>query len=308
MIVVAGEALVDVVHGLPVPGGSPANVAVTLARLGQPVRLLARLARDPYGQQIRAHLAANGVDLTWAVDAAEPTSLAIASLDEGGRAGYEFHLDGTADWQWTRTELPALPPSVTVLHSGSLALAMPPGAAVLEDLLYAERNRGGLTVSIDLNLRPSIVGDQRRERGRVARQITHAHVVKASEEDLAWLYPGVPPTSILASWHEAGVSCAVVTCGGDGAYLLAPNGLAYRRAARAVTVVDTVGAGDAFTGGMLAALADIGALGSSPAERLAAVDSREWLSVLNFAGEVASLTCTRPGADPPTRALVHASV
>jgi sugar/nucleoside kinase (ribokinase family) len=311
MIVVAGEALIDLVNESAVPGGSPANVAVTLARLGQPVRLLARLSEDPYGRQIRAHLRTNGVDLTAAVDAPEPTSLAIASPDANGQASYEFHMDGTADWQWTPAELPPLPQPAMALHSGSLALAMAPGASALEGLLSREHQRGAVTVSIDLNLRPSIAGDVVRERARIARQISLAHIVKASDEDLAWLYPGVPAASILTSWQRAGVACAVVTHGGEGAYLLAPNGVAYRRLARPVDVVDTVGAGDAFTGGMLTALAALDALGDRPADRLAAVGPQEWLSVLDFAGEVASFTCTRQGANPPTHAdleSTHASV
>lgn len=307
MIVVAGEALIDLVsYGtaslqVAAPGGSPANVSVTLARLGQPVRLLARLSDDTYGRQIRAHLSRNGVDLTWTVGAAEPTSIAIATLDDAGKATYEFSMDGTADWQWTPAELPAMfPPTVRALHSGSLALTRQPGAAVLEDLLARERQRDTVTVSIDLNLRPSIVGDVRAERARVERQIRLAHIVKASDEDLEWLYPGTPAESILASWHAAGVGCGVVTHGGAGAHLLAPDGTAYRSAARQVRVRDTVGAGDAFTGGMLAALADIGALGDRPMQRLSEVTGAQWQSVLDHAGRVAAITCTRTGADPPT--------
>jgi fructokinase len=309
MIVVAGEALIDMMvdaaHGgrREVPGGSPANVAVTLARLGRPVRLLARLSTDAHGAAVRAHLAGNGVDLEWAVTAAEPASVAVATIDAHGGASYDFRMDGTADWQWTPAELPdRLGPPVVALHSGSLALAMPPGARVLEDLLAAAHRAGRISVSIDLNLRPSIVGDVDAERDRVERQIRHAHIVKASAEDLAWLYPGVTPATIAAAWHADGVSCCVITCGGDGAYLLAPNGVAYRRPAVPVRVVDTVGAGDAFTGGMLDALDEIGALGSDPVDRLASVTAHQWLDVLDRAGTTAALTCTRPGADPPTRA------
>jgi fructokinase len=308
MIVVAGEALVDLmVDGTDgarraVPGGSPANVAVTVARLGRPVRLLARIGTDEYGTVVRAHLAANGVDLTWAVVATEPTSVAVATIDAHGGATYDFRMDGTADWQWTASELPErLDSPVVALHTGSLALAMPPGAAVLETLLADHRRTGRISLSVDLNLRPSIVGDVAAERTRVERQIRHAHIVKASQEDLAWLYPGVAPETIAAAWHADGVSCCVITCGGDGAYLLAPNGVAYRRPAVPVRVVDTVGAGDAFTGGMLAALDEIGALGADPGERLAAVRPHEWLDVLDTAGMTAALTCTRQGADPPTR-------
>jgi fructokinase len=310
VIVVAGEALIDLVAVdrdggyRAVVGGSPANVAVGLARLGRPTRLLARLSTDPFGQRIRAHLVANGVDLTWAARALEPTSLAIASVDEAGRAEYAFYLTGTADWQWTADELPQTLHAARAVHTGSLALAMAPGADPLEAML----GRSSVTVSIDLNLRPTILGDLARERDRVGRQIGHAHLVKASEEDLASLYPDRSVADIAASWRSAGVACVVVTLGAEGVYLLAPDGTSYHRPVRPTTVVDTVGAGDAFTAGLLAALADLDALGTDPAERLAAVTAPQWTAALDYANTVAALTCGRRGADPPTAAEVTAEL
>ncbi|MEU8332547.1 carbohydrate kinase [Micromonospora sp. NPDC048839] len=311
MIVVAGEALIDLVVTAEgeraVPGGSPANVAVTLARLDQPVRLLARLGADEYGRQLAAHLSANRVELDWAVRAPEPTSVAKATLDASGQASYEFRLAGTADWQWTPEELPDLAGSpATALHTGSLALALAPGAQVLEDLLARERRRDGLTVSIDLNLRPSIVTDRAAEQARVRCQVPLAHVVKASDEDLAWLYPDRSVGDVLAEWRDAGVPCALVTRGGEGVWLLAPNGSLHEQPAVRTTVVDTVGAGDSFTGGLLAALADLDALGARPADRLAGVTEQQWDAVLRQAATVAALTCARQGADPPHRADVDA--
>ncbi|MDM4718698.1 carbohydrate kinase [Micromonospora sp. WMMA1363] len=312
MIAVIGEALVDLVAEdrvggyRAVPGGSPANVALALARLEQPVRLLARLSGDGFGQRIGAHLRDNGVDLAWAVSADEPTSLAVATLDDSGQASYQCYLNGTADWQWTASELPNLAAApVTALHSGSLALALPPGATVLEDLFARERRRGALTLSIDLNLRPSIVADRDGERQRVERQVRSAHIVKASEEDLGWLYPGRAVEEVMADWRAAGAACSVVTLGAVGSCLLAPDGRLYRQPARRVDVVDTVGAGDAFTGGLLAALADVGALGDRPGARLTAVAPEQWRQVLDLASTVAALTCARRGADPPT--LAHAA-
>ncbi|MBM0234558.1 carbohydrate kinase [Micromonospora sp. STR1_7] len=311
MIVVAGEALIDLVVTAEgqraVPGGSPANVAVTLARLDEPVRLLARIGTDEYGRQLTEHLTSNRVDLAWAVRADQPTSVAVATLNATGQASYEFRLAGTADWQWTPQELPELAGSpATALHTGSLALALTPGAQVLEDLLAREHRRDGLTVSIDLNLRPSIVTDRAAEQARVRRQVSLAHLVKASDEDLAWLYPDRTVSDVLAGWREAGVSCAVVTRGGEGAWLLAPDGSLHEQPAVRTTVVDTVGAGDAFTGGLLAALADLDALGDRPASRLAAVSAQQWAEVLRQAATVAALTCAHRGADPPRRAEVEA--
>ena len=308
MIVVAGEALIDLVSTSgdgyrAAVGGSPANVAVGLARLDQHVRLLARISADPFGQRIRSHLESNGVDLTWAVEATEPTSLAIASLGADGGASYAFYLAGTADWQWSPAQLPAALDGVIAVHSGSLALSMAPGGAVIEEFLAAVT----VTVSIDINLRPSICGDRDAERERVERQIRHAQIVKASEEDLAWLYPSEPVASVAARWQAAGIPCVVVTLGGDGVYVLRPDGVAMTKPALAVTVVDTVGAGDSFTGGLLSALAAIDALGTSPASRLAAVTPSQWSTALDYARTVAALTCSRFGADPPTSAEVAAS-
>ncbi|WP_025617243.1 carbohydrate kinase family protein [Salinispora cortesiana] len=309
MIAVVGEALVDLVAEdtagsyRAVPGGSPANVALTLARLEQPVRLLARLGGDGFGQQIRDHLRANGVDLTWAVSAVESTSLVVATLDGSGQATYQSYLAGTADWQWTPAELPSFADTgLTALHSGSLALALAPGAAVVEELFVRERGRGALTLSIDLNLRPSIVPDRVGEQRRVERQVRSAHIVKASEEDLDWLYPDRTIEQVMAEWRAAGVACAVVTRGAAGSCLLAPDGVMYRQSARRGEVVDTVGAGDSFTGGLLAALADFDALGDQPGARLAAVTPSQWRQGLQQASTIAALTCGRRGADPPTLA------
>ncbi len=308
MIVVAGEALIDLVSSgddgyRAVVGGSPANVAVGLARLQQRVRLLARISADPFGQRIRTYLADNGVDLTWSVDATEPTSLAIASLDQHGHAEYAFYLAGTADWQWRREQLPATWDGVRAVHSGSLALSLAPGADVLEEMLSAVP----VTVSIDINLRPSICDDRDAERLRIERQIRHAQLVKASQEDVMWLYPGRTVAEIAASWQAAGATCVVVTLGGDGVYLLPPDGVAVRTPARPVTVVDTVGAGDAFTAGLLSALAGADALGSDPVARLTSATPDVWRAAVDYASTVAALTCARFGADPPTAAEVEAN-
>jgi fructokinase len=303
MIVVAGEALIDLVAGVPVVGGSPANVAVTLARQGQPVRLLARHGNDGYGQQIRSYLDGNGVDRTWAIDGTEPTSLAIATPDANGSATYEFRLDGGADWQWRHDELPDLRPSPAIaFHTGSLALAMRPGAAVIEDFLATSHAAATVTTSVDLNLRPSIRPDRAAERTRVERQIGFAHIVKASDEDLEWLYPGVPVEQVAQDWYESGVAASIVTRGADGVYMVGPDGIAYRRPGRRITVVDTVGAGDSFTGALLASLSWIDALGRSPVTRLAAVAPEQWITALDYAVRVSAITCTRRGANPPTLA------
>jgi fructokinase len=324
VITVAGEAVIDLVDeggGLyrAHPGGSAANAAVGLARLGVPCSILARLSTDALGGQLASHLAGNGVSLRDAVRAAEPTTLALASLDEAGRAAYSFYFQGTADWQWRRDELPgALAPDVTVLHAGSMTLALAPGAQAVEDLLAAERARGRVTISIDPNIRPDIAAGRADEVARVERQIRLAHIVKASEEDTDWLYPGLGYQSVARAWQRLGPDLVVITLGARGAYALAPDGAQVRRPARPVAVADTVGAGDAFCAGLLDALWRRGLLGSAngpPAPHDAAentggaggamplgrIAAGEITEAVDWAVLAASVTCERPGADPPTR-------
>jgi fructokinase len=323
VITVAGEALIDLVdegggryqaH----PGGSPANVAVGLARLGVPCSLLARVSTDTLGGQLAAHLAGNGVSLRDVVRAAEPTTLALASLDGTGQAVYSFYVQGTADWQWRRDELPgALAPDVTALHAGSLALALAPGAQVMEDLLAAERARGQVTISIDPNIRPPLAAGRADEVARVERQIRLAHLVKASGDDTGWLYPGLGCEAVARAWQRLGPDLVVITLGAHGAYALGPDGTEIRRPARPVVVADTVGAGDAFCAGLLDALwrrgllgladdrsgaaSGPGAAGVGGAAGLGRIGAQELAEVVDWAVRVAALTCERPGADPPTR-------
>ncbi|HEV2871707.1 MAG TPA: PfkB family carbohydrate kinase, partial [Actinomycetota bacterium] len=172
VVAVAGEALVDFVPGggdglfRAAPGGSPANVAVGLARQEVPTRLLARIADDLLGHRLRAHLDGNGVDLSFAVRAAEPTSLAIVAVGRDGVVEYDFRVEGTADWQWADHELAgALDGPVVALHAGSIALTMPPGADVLQRLLAAARK--DMTVSYDPNCRPLLMGSPDAVRGRI---------------------------------------------------------------------------------------------------------------------------------------------
>jgi fructokinase len=335
VITVAGEALIDLVdegggryqaH----PGGSAANVAVGLARLGVPCSILARVSTDALGDQLASHLAGNGVSLRDVVRAAEPTTLALASLDAAGRAAYSFYFQGTADWQWRRDELPSpLAPDVTALHAGSMTLALAPGARAVEDLLAAERARGRVTISIDPNIRPHVAAGRPDEVARIERQIRLAHIVKASEEDTDWLYPGLGCESVARAWQRLGPNLVVITLGARGAYALIPDGTQIRRPGRPVVVADTVGAGDAFCAGLLDALwrgGWLGAAGGPPAApdapdsaagaadsaagaaasavgatSLGRIAARDVAEVVDWAVLAATVTCERPGADPPTR-------
>ena len=306
-VTVVGEALIDLVPAGRVglfeasPGGSPANVAVGLARLEVPVHLAARLADDVFGHQLRAHLAANGVDLSFAVHAREPTSLAIVSVDPHGGPAYDFRVQATADWQWSDTELAGVPDeTVCALHTGSLAATLAPGSAAL--LRLVERARCSATISYDPNVRPLLMGAPEEVRPHIEKLVALADVVKVSAEDLNWLAPGHAPAEVAADWLACGPALVTVTLGASGALAMAREAGTVWRPGRVVEVVDTVGAGDAFVSALLAALYDRDLLGADQRERLRLIDSTMLAEVIDQAIVASALTCTRRGADPPTRA------
>lgn len=281
------------------PGGSPANVAVALSRLGVPARMLARIADDMLGRRIHAHLARNGVQLDHAVRAAEQTSLAMVAVGPDGGASYDFRVTGTADWQWSADELAgALDGPVVALHSGSLALTTPPGAAVLRELVIGAADT--LTISYDPNCRPLLMGDPAHVLAGVHELLTVADVVKVSDEDLAWLVPGTRPEEVLEDWLERGPAIAAVTLGGDGVLAACASGVRSRRPGVPVTVVDTVGAGDTFSAALLAGLHRRGLLGAAARPALRALDADTLDALLDEAALAAAITCSRRGADPPT--------
>jgi fructokinase len=281
------------------PGGSPANVAVGLARLGVDTALLGRLSGDVFGKMLRGHLRRSGVALDLVVDAAEPSTLAVVSVDEAGVASYDFWVEGTADFLWTQEELARpFPETVRALHTGSMALEIAPGAERL--LARLEELAGTLVVSYDPNVRLARRGSRQDGLAAVERVVALADVVKVSSEDLAWLLPDVPHEQVLERWRDLGPGLVVVTDGPHGSLALGA-GEVLRTPARPVAVVDTVGAGDAFSAGLLAGLDDAGLLDR---DALRAADETALRSALVLAGEVAGITCGRPGADPPTRAEV----
>jgi len=310
VIAVAGEALVDLVPA-PVgdyfeiaPGGSPANVALGLARLGIPARLLARIADDMLGRRIRAHLTHNGVQLDRAVAAKEQTSLAMVSLDESGSPDYDFRINGTADWQWTPAEVAgALDPGavgpVVALHSGSLALTMAPGDAVLRDLMM--RASESVTISYDPNCRPMLMGNATAVLRGVHEMLACANIVKVSSEDLKWLLPDLTPDQVVDDWLSRGPVLVAVTLGSDGVVAGTSAGLRARRPGVAVKVIDTVGAGDTFSAALLAGLHGHGLLGEESHARLEALDYSTLDELLHDAVLAAAIACSRRGADPPTR-------
>lgn len=302
-VAVAGEVLTDLVPDGPdgryraVPGGSPGNVAVGLARLGVPTRMLARLSDDVLGRRLRAHLADNGVDLGCAVAAEESSSLAVVSLGADGAAAYDFRIDGAADWAWTDAELADSLDGVAALHLGSLAVVRPPGDAALRRL--AARARNTATVSVDPNVRPPLLAGRPDARAVLLELFGVADVVKASSEDVAWLEPGRDPAEVAREWLRAGSELVVVTRGAEGALAVGEGCGLVERSGQPVDVVDTVGAGDSFTSALLAGLARRGLLGSDRRAALRSLARDAVAALLDEAIAASALTCTRAGADPP---------
>jgi fructokinase len=301
VITVCGEALIDLVPDssgryTAKPGGSPANVAVGLGRLGVDTALLARLAADRFGDLLRAHLTGSRVRLDLVIASAAPTTLAVVHLDPAGGAGYDFYVDGCADGTWRAEDLPATLPGTGALHvSGALALPVPAMGAVVEQLLTREKPHRVITV--DPNVRPILIRDEAAVRDRLLRWVRLADLVKVSAEDVAWIAPGTAPEKVAADWLALGPAVVVVTRGAAGAYALGPAGPVDLPGVP-VEVVDTVGAGDAFMSGLLAALDGSGSL---TREGLTGLDTEGLRASVTYAQQVAALTCGRAGADPPWR-------
>jgi fructokinase len=295
-VVVGGEALFDLVlegaadvraHA----GGAPFTTARTLGRLGRPVSYLGRLSDDRFGTRLAAMLAEDGVALDATVPTADPTTLALAELDEDGSARYRFYAEGTSVPGLTAAEaLDALPDAVAALHVGALGLALEPIATALEAVVEAVADDA--LVAVDPNVRPGAIADADAYRARLARILGRAHVVKVSAEDLEWLAPGVAPERAARDLLGLGPRVALLTRGGDGVLVVTARGDT-AVPAPPVDVVDTIGAGDAFGGGFLAwwHAHDLGP------EALA--DEAAVLEAARFAAIVAARTCSQAGASPP---------
>ena len=303
MIVSAGEALIDLLPtadrgGQPgyrtIVGGSPLNVAVALGRLGAPAAFLAAVSTDAFGDRIVSTLAESGVDLSLVTRVNRPTPLAIVTLD-GAEARYAFYDGGTAARGMTLRELKPLPPEAAMLHFGSIALAAEPAASTL--IARAKTARERRLVCVDPNVRPAFASGKPLYRRNLERAMELGHIVKLSLSDLAWLRPGLAPEEFARERIAAGTSLVVVTRGSNGAVACTRNEMS-AVAAAPVPVVDTIGAGDAFTAGMLLALLEAGI--KTPAD-LEAITPKHLSEVIAFAATVAGATCARAGADPPRR-------
>jgi fructokinase len=268
------------------------NSAVALAKQGLDTHFLGRLSSDAFGRQLRSHLEEAGVELDLAVDTDDPTTMAVVSLDEQGKASYAFHFDGTTNFNWRADEFPTLG-AEDWLHFGSIGAVIDPGyARVLEFVDGTEA-----TVSFDMNVRPSTMPDRAEYFERMSAFMAAVGkgggIVKASDEDIAWLVDDEEdPLGYAEAWaEEFGLALFVVTLGADGVGAVTRDGRRVQVPGFSIDVVDTVGAGDTFMAGFLAAYSE------NPADLAAA---------LRRGAAAAAIVCTRKGAHPPTAAEIDA--
>lgn len=303
MIVVAGEALVDLAPDgtrlVPLPGGSPYNVAVGLARLGTAVSYLGRLSRDGFGQLMADRLRTEGADLSLASRTDAPTTLAVVHLDDDGHASYGFYLAATSAASLEQADLPGLPDDAALhVSMGAVGLETVPAGRTLTHLLRRETGRRFL--SVDPNIRPSAIhGTVASYAGLLDELVADLTLVKVSDEDLAVVRPGRDPLEVARDWASTGPALVVVTRGSDGAVAVRAEGEPIEVPGEVVEVVDTVGAGDAFTSGLLSWLHQHQLLSDGA---LRSLDATGVASALEHARRVAAITCTRPGSDPPRAA------
>jgi fructokinase len=294
---VIGESLIDVVHRPDGStqehvGGSPANVAVGLARLGHNVALATMIGDDEHGARIATRFDAEGVALTEVRVGGRPTSVATSTLDTTGAAVYTFDLT------WQLNEDQSLE-GLAHVHTGSVAATLEPGAsAVLSRLQHARPNA---TISYDPNARPFLMGEPEDVRAKIEQLVGLSDVVKASDEDIAWLYDGAPLPDILQLWGRLGPELLVVTRGEGGVLIGFGNTDELTSVdAPVVKVVDTVGAGDSFMAGMVSGLLDAGLLGGIQARvRLRSASMADVRPAVDRALACAAITVSRAGADPP---------
>jgi fructokinase len=307
-VLVCGEALYDIfcserggaLQMEARAAGSPFNVAVGLARLGQPVAFCGGLSSGALGQGLRAHLEREGVDCSLCRAFEAPTTLSVVETDAWGVPRYTFYGHGGADR--LLFGVPELPPEVGVIQVGSYPLVIEPVAQALRSLI--ERERGQRTVTCDLNLRPNVEPSMERWRQAADWLASHAHLMKASDEDLALLSGDQDLEQVAQGWLAAGCELVVITHGADGVSAWSRRST-LRVPGREVQVVDTVGAGDAFQAALLHALSQHGCL-----ERGGLGDLEPGMlgEALEFANRAAAWVCTRRGADPGRRTEIESMV
>lgn len=305
MIVVCGEALLDVFTtgetrtGLALEanvGGSPFNLAMGLARLGQQVGFFGAVSTGFAGDVLLRKLQSEGVNTAAVARKDAPTTLSLIGVDAQGVPSYSFYGAGCADRLLASADLALLPATLDALCVGSIASVVEPGASALRELV--EREKGRSLIAFDPNVRVSVEPDTAVWRAQLEWMLSRVDLLKISHEDLAVLYPGLTPEAFARSALEQGASLVVVTCGELGALASSFAG-SVSIPPEPAPVVDTVGAGDTFQAALITWLAEHDALSRAG---LAGLDADSLHNALTFAAKAAAVTCSRRGADMPRRA------
>jgi fructokinase len=314
MIFGCGEALIDMVPSvntdgvpafLPCPGGSPYNTAIAVGRLGVPVSFLGRLSQDFFGQMLAERLEKNNVGTEMIIRSHEHSSLAFVKLEKGKEPEYIFYTEGTADRSFSTADIP--PHFVTkpsCIFFGSIAMTMEPAASAIEKFVTEQAVLSdGPVISLDPNVRPFMIADHAAYVKRFEKWVAASTIVKISEADFDFIYPGMGLQQSLEKVLRMGPSLVVTTLGSEGAMALinAADGSICKVNAPSVKVdvVDTIGAGDTFHGGFLSWLVLHGKMSRAG---IAGLSTTELEEALAFANKAASLVCSRRGAEPPNMA------
>ena len=304
-VLVIGEALVDVVHGINgdiknIPGGSPANTAVALARLGTKTYMKARTSSDQFGTEIRNYLTNQNVNLDYSLVVDSPSSVIDAVIQKDGSAKYEANLNGAADYGWTFAELnQEIDPDIQIIQLGSLTSYVEPGATNVEKWFAHLRQSDKYLLTFDPNIRHPLDGQNEKDvRNRAKRLASLSHVVKASDEDLNWIFSNDNPKDSAIKIIESGASLVFVTLGKKGAFAVNKKHEIIEVLAKEIDVIDTIGAGDTFAAALITQLLENSWINENELEKLKTTDLT---AILTNCALAATITCSRQGANPPHR-------
>jgi fructokinase len=304
-VLVIGEALVDVVHGINgdiknIPGGSPANTAVALARLGTKTYMKARTSSDQFGTEIRNYLTNQNVNLDYSLVVDSPSSVIDAVIQKDGSAKYEANLNGAADYGWTFAELnQEIDPDIQIIQLGSLTSYVEPGATNVEKWFAQLRQSGKYLLTFDPNIRHPLDGQNEKDvRNRAKRLASLSHVVKASDEDLNWIFSNDNPKDSAINIIKSGASLVFVTLGKKGAFVVNKELEIIEVPAKEIEVIDTIGAGDTFAAALITQLLENSWINENELEKLKTTDLT---AILTNCALAATITCSRQGANPPHR-------
>ena len=302
-IAILGEALIDFKNTGPLAfqgfiGGSSLNVATAAARLGQPTAFLTQISTDIFGHALFEHIEREGINSSYVLRTDASSTLAFVE-ERDGQAHFSFVGKGAADTLYDPQPRPVLPGDTRFMQFGSISLLTDPTASSIVDIVGAHRDR--LTVVFDPNCRPQLTPDVAEYRRKLTGWLKLAHLVKVSDQDLGWLEPGAALEDVARSWLKYGPHAVIVTRGEKGSALYREGRAPVEIPTPQVTVVDTVGAGDTYTAGLMVGLLERGHTDSAQLETHSDDAMRE---VMQFAAASAAINCTRAGANPPTRSEV----